>query len=486
MKLKLPLYAKILLWFFLNLVFLVVAFFIIARVQFKFGLDSLISGPAGERVRAIAQVLSDELKNAPDSSWDAALKRFSDAYKVDFYLFREDGEQLAGPKIQLPAEVSGQVVGRRRPTPPMLQDPGQGPLGQRPPGLPQRRNEGPPRTMVHSSEPSRYWVIAPMMVPGPGRPLPMVLLASSATLSAGGLFFDYTPWIIGGIVAILFSGLFWFPLVRGITRDVSLMNRATEKIADGRFDARLLIRRGDELGALSDSINQLAARLGGFVTGQKRFLGDIAHELCSPIARIQVALSILEQRADPKQADYLADLREEVEQMSRLVNELLSFSKASLGGSAIKLQTVSARAVVDKAIARESNSQPDVEIKLDVPEDLRAQAEPELLLRALSNILRNAIRYAGKAGPITIHAAREDGQIVIHFDDSGPGIPEDSIPRIFDPFYRVDVSRDRETGGSGLGLSIVKTCVESCGGCVVCENRQPTGLRVSVKLPVAE
>src|SRR5579859_4157322 len=210
MKLKLPLYAKILLWFFLNLVFLVVAFFVIARVQFKLGLDSLISGPAGEHVRAIAQVLSDELRDVPRTNWDASLKRFSDAYKVDFYLFREDGVQVAGTTIELPAEVRTQALERRRPSPPMLGDPDQGPPGARPGGPPMRRPEGPPRTMVHSSSPSRYWVIVPMMVPAIGRPLPMELIAASSTLSAGGLFFDYTPWVIGGVAAILFSGLFWF------------------------------------------------------------------------------------------------------------------------------------------------------------------------------------------------------------------------------------------------------------------------------------
>jgi two-component system sensor histidine kinase CpxA len=486
MKIKLPLYGKILLWFFLNLVLLVTAFFIIARVQFKFGLDSLISGPAGERVRAIAHLLGEELRDAPRSDWNATLKHFSDAYQVQFFLFREDGVQIAGETVELPAEVRIQALDRRRPSPPQPLDPEQGPPGQPPDGPPGRRNEGPPRTMVHSAAPSRYWIIVPMMVPGPGRPMPAILLASSPSLSAGGLFFDYTPWIISGIAAILFSALFWFPLIRGITRDVSQMNRATEKIAEGRFDVRVRTRRNDELGALSESINQMAARLAGFVTGQKRFLGDIAHELCSPIARIQVALGILEQRADEKQMAYLADLREEVEQMSGLVNELLSFSKASIGGTAIKLQSVSARAVVDKAVARECSAHPDAQIKIDVADDLCALAEPELLLRAFGNILRNAIRYAGGTGPISIRAAREDGQVVFHFDDCGPGIPHESIPRIFDPFYRVDASRDRETGGTGLGLSIVKTCVESCGGSVACENRQPAGLRVSVKLSVAE
>src|SRR6202000_411277 len=125
--------------------------------------------------------------------------------------------------------------------------------------------------------------------------------------------------------------------VRGITRSISRMTRATEKIAEGNFDVRTQVRRQDELGFLSEAINRMAERLPGVVSGQKRFLGDIAHELCSPIARIQVALGILEQRADEKQKAYLQDLREEVEQMSGLVNELLSFTKASMGSARLKL-----------------------------------------------------------------------------------------------------------------------------------------------------
>jgi two-component system sensor histidine kinase CpxA len=227
----------------------------------------------------------------------------------------------------------------------------------------------------------------------------------------------------------------------------------------------------------------MAGRLSGLVTGQKRFLGDIAHELCSPIARIQVALGILEQRADDSQKARLEDLREEVEQMSGLVNELLSFSRASLGKTNLKLQSVALRAVVEKAAVRECGPDSGATVSIAIPEDLRAVAEPELLLRAVANVLRNAVRYAASAGPIQISAARENEMIVLQIEDSGPGIPESALPQLFDPFYRVDSSRTRDTGGVGLGLSIVKTCVESCGGTVGCENRQPSGLRVILRLP---
>ena len=342
------------------------------------------------------------------------------------------------------------------------------------------------KTMLHTTAPSRYWVIVRFMLPNPEpspRPVMTALLVESPSLSGGGLFFDLKSWAIGGVAVVLVSALFWLPLVRGITRSITRMTRATEKIAEGRFDVRAQVRRQDELGSLSDAINRMAERLSGLVAGQKRFLGDIAHELCSPISRIQVALGILEQRADEKQKEYVADLREEVEHMSNLVNELLSFSKASIGGARIRVQSVSVRELVSKAVTRETgNVTGGPAMNIEVPDDLQAMADPELLLRAVANILRNAIHHAGHAGPVTISAVRDGAHANLVIEDCGPGVPTEAIPKLFDPFYRVDTSRARETGGVGLGLSIVKTCVESCGGNVRCENREPHGLSVIIRL----
>jgi two-component system sensor histidine kinase CpxA len=494
MKVRFPLYAKILGWFFLNLIFIGAVFLVVARGQFHFGLDALISGPASQRMDEVARLMTDELADHPQAEWNEVLKSFNDAYKVQFFLFRGN-DQLAGATVTLPEEVRNRMPLRRGMNPPFHLHPDNAPPPPERDGPPDQAHlpppgQGPPagrdvrKFMVHTSSPSEYWVLMRINVPGRDNPAqhgPIMLLAESDKISGGGLFFDLTSWIVGGIGVALISVLFWFPLVRGITRSISRMTRATEKIAEGNFDVRTQVRRQDELGSLSEAINRMAVRLAGFVAGQKRFLGDIAHELCSPIARIQVALGILEQRADEKQKVYLADLREEVEQMSSLVNELLSFSKASLGSITVKSQTVPLRELVARVVNRECGDSP--QIKIEVPDDLRAMADPELLLRALGNILRNAVRHAGHAGPIQISATQTGATVKMMVEDEGPGVPAAALVQIFDPFYRVDASRDRETGGVGLGLSIVKTCVESCGGKVWCENREPRGLRVMVELP---
>jgi two-component system sensor histidine kinase CpxA len=483
MKLRFPLLPKILAWFFLNLVVLGAAFYFVLKVQFRFGLDSLLAGRVGERIQAVSDVITGELKGKPLSGWEEVLKNFGKAYKVQFFVFRRDGTQLAGESISLPEAVSARIAEGRG----MGEALGRGPPPGRGPRYGREGQSGEPqaRFILRTEAPVHYWVgvSLPLTEPGSSRPWPVTLLLVSDSLSAGGLFFDPTPWVIVGFGALLFSVLFWIPLVRGVTRSLSQMTRATEQISEGRFEARVDARRGDELGRLGQAINRMAARLSGFVTGQKRFLGDIAHELCSPIARIQVALGILEQRADDKQQAYVNDLRDEVEQMSRLVNELLSFSKAGLTPQEMKLEPVNLAATARRVL--ESEGAQNSQVQTQIPDNLLVLAQPELLFRALANLVRNAVRYAGEAGPITVSALRQDGAVAVTVTDQGPGVPDASLHQIFDPFFRGEPSRSRDTGGVGLGLAIVKTCVEACQGTVSARNRVPQGLEVQIVLKAA-
>ena len=178
----------------------------------------------------------------------------------------------------------------------------------------------------------------------------------SETLSAGGLFFDVRSWFFAASAVIAVSVLWWFPFVRGITRTVSQISAATGRIAEGRFNTVVPEERGDELGRLGGAINRMSVRLEGLVTGQKRFLGDVAHELCSPLARMEMALGILEQRTDHDTRPYVEDVREEVRHMSTLVNELLLFSKAALNPADAEMTPLPlaamTRRVVDRAGAQ--------------------------------------------------------------------------------------------------------------------------------------
>ncbi len=495
MRVSLPLYSKILGWFFLNLLAVGLVAVLLFDAQFHFNLDWFLAFGARERLDAVRDLIIGELELNNPEDWERVLERYSEAQRVRFTLCDDAGEFIVGATAELPSTVTERIAnqptfarfGRLAAATPPVEFAGEGPPA---PTAEMLRRWGPPRlplrALMRTQQPTRYWLLASGCLDNPlaGPPFRVVVVAESTTLSAGGLVFDPKPWVALLVGVIVFSLLFWLPLVRGITRTLARMMQATRQVADGRFDVRLNVRRRDELGALGASIDQMASRLDGLVTGQKRFLGDVAHELCSPLARLQLALGVLEQRVKGEDATFVKAASEKAEQIAALVGELLSFSKASYGARPVELQAVKVRDVAEEAIRREKTD--EVDVRLEVPAELRAMAEPDLLLRALANLLRNAIRHAGQAGPITIGAARSGEDVTIRVADAGPGVAEEELQRIFDAFYRLDTARTRETGGTGLGLSIVKACIDSCCGTVVARNRAPRGLEVEIRLPAAE
>jgi two-component system sensor histidine kinase CpxA len=337
-----------------------------------------------------------------------------------------------------------------------------------------------PKSIVRTKAPSAYW----LMVRLPPEQLqmegPVTLLGMTRSLGVSPLLFNPKPWIAVAAGVVLFSIIFWFPLARNLTNSIIKMTRATESIAEGRFDIQLADARQDELGRLSHAINRMAARLKDFVTGQKRFLGDAAHELCSPLVRMEIALGILEERTDGNSLSLVRDVREEVTHMRKLTNDLLNFSKASLGETHLKLEAVSLAEVARAARALEKNQ--DCAVNINVPDDLKVWGNFELLHRAVANLLRNAARYAGDAGPIAVKAWQEQETVFLTVSDEGPGVLPLDLEKLFDPFYRVDSARTSETGGTGLGLAIVKSCVEACRGVVIATNRSPHGLEIRLRL----
>jgi two-component system sensor histidine kinase CpxA len=246
------------------------------------------------------------------------------------------------------------------------------------------------------------------------------------------------------------------------------MEHATTEIAHGRFATRVGLTRSDELGRLSSAIDAMAGRLDAMVTGQKRFLGDTAHELRSPLGRMQVALEILDRQAADADRAYIADLKEDVDALSRMTDELLQFARADLADRSAPLEPVHLAPVIERIIAKEGQGHA---FSTTVPDNVVVHAYPQLLER--------------HAGPITIAGAVAGENTVISVADLGPGVDATEIDRIFEPFYRADAARNRKTGGVGLGLAIVRSAIEACGGTVSCANRQPHGLDVRMTLSSA-
>ncbi|HWB60582.1 MAG TPA: HAMP domain-containing sensor histidine kinase [Chthoniobacteraceae bacterium] len=532
MRVRLPLSAKILLWFFLNFAALITVVIILFNAQFHFNLNWLLTGSVRSDVEKLRDVIAFDLENSSPDDWENVIAHHSAVSHLRLTVFDDSGTQILGPGTELPQEVAARLAPPRQPWP-MGRPPSPSPSPTPASGLPApfgshmwssaddknwgtnanwttvadatvspspspsaqpgpppgfERRGGPPFwwrgrvELMRTEHPTHYWLLVGMRIDNPETLVPVrgTLVIDDSSFTMGGLLVNLGPWWKLGLGAVAFTIVFWFPLLYGITRSIRKLNLATKRIAEGRFDARVTTRRRDELGVLAESINQMAARLDGFVKGQKRFLGDVAHELCSPLARLQMALGILEQNANEKQLPYAQAANDKAGQISTLVNALLDFSKASFEAQSVHLKPVNIKEVAEKALAQESA--PTESVMVDIPANLTACADPELLTRAVANLVRNAVRHNDKVGKIILTGTRNGGEVTLGVADCGTGVPEAELPKIFDAFYRLDASRARETGGVGLGLTIVKTCVESCLGTVTARNRQPHGLEVIITL----
>ncbi|HEU0123396.1 MAG TPA: HAMP domain-containing sensor histidine kinase [Bryobacteraceae bacterium] len=461
----LPLRAKFALIALLNLVVLGVLATIFVRRQLGQEFQSLLMTSAREKIVGISRQLSLELVGADAAQREQILARHALEHRMELRLYETSGRRLAGPGSALPHEVVARIV---RPT-------GLPPL---PP--PSVISSGPPPFLVQAGTPPLYWIGVRTLIPSPDiqHPTRATLLLVTPALFGNPFFFDWEPWLVIGLTGLAVTLLCWFPLVRGLTRDIRNMTQATAAIADGQFDVQLETRRGDELDHLGRSINQMATRLRDYVDGQRRFLGDVAHELRSPLGRMQVAIGILERKTDEEDSVYVHDLQEDVEILSGLTTELLTFARSELKKEPVDLHAVPLLPLVKRAVQIESEGLP---VRLDIDPAFTVTANENLLFRVLSNLVRNAARYA--ATPIEITARKLGTASIVTVADHGPGVPPEALEKIFTPFFRLDSARERKKGGTGLGLAIVRNYVEICGGSVVAHNREEGGLEVVVTLP---
>ncbi len=502
------LFAKILLWFWISLLVLAGFFMVMISLQFQLPLMPQFAFASSGKLQLIERQIAIELSDSPRYSWDNILKEFGNLHGVSFVLTSVEGQRMAGFPQQLPEEIRFLLTKQFHLQPPPATNNDLPPEDEfapppPPPGAMFPKTSGsirPPRRaggenapeanralkggflFEYTQKPSLYWFgLRTLIWIDRGHPIHAILLASSDSMTGNGLFFDLHPWLPLLLLCLLLAILMWLPFARRLTRRISRMMTAAETIGKGHFDVEVKEKGSDELARLAQAINVMAQKLNGYVHGQKRFLGDIAHELGSPVARIQLGLGILENRTSGEDRQRVSDVLEEVDELSALVNELLEFTRADLKRKQLELVKVSLSEVVQRAMAREATGK--TVIRCDVEEELSVLGNMDLLVRAVSNLLRNAIRYAGEESPIHIVAKRQHDRILLRVRDHGPGVAEKEVPHLFEPFYRVESSRSRETGGTGLGLAIVATCMDACRGEVEAANHPEGGLEVTLEFP---
>ena len=283
------------------------------------------------------------------------------------------------------------------------------------------------------------------------------------------------------VMAAAIGLCYWLALY--LTRPVRILQKAVERFGRGDLSARAESLRRDELGQLARTFDRMADRIETLLAAERRLLLDISHELRSPLARLGVAIELARSGDDTEAA--LNRIQKESDRLNSLVGQLLQVTRAegdpaSLRCDPVRLDELVQLLVEDSAIEAAAHG---CSLQYHSGEAVTVAGDPELLRRAVENVLRNAIRYAPRDTNVEVTLSRGGSGAVVEIRDYGPGVPADALPRIFDPFYRVESDRNRLSGGIGLGLSIARRAVELHQGTIRAANGNP-GLKIELEFPV--
>lgn len=303
------------------------------------------------------------------------------------------------------------------------------------------------------------------------------------------------PKVIGVplAVAALVSGLVCLLLARYLTSPMERLRQASQAYAAGDFSKRVgpsLGNRRDEIVDLAHALDNMAERLDTLLNSQRSLLRDVSHELRSPLARVQAALGLARQRSTGAESE-LDRIERETERLDELIGAILTFSRLDTGVHPVSPETIDLGLLVEEMAENARLEGAARGIRLDYAPQNAAPClgDPLLLHSILENVLRNAILHSPDGGLIKVmltDEADETGRShhVVRILDQGPGVPEDMLESIFDPFVRVDAARGRNTGGVGLGLAIARRAIQSQHGNIQAENHPQGGLLVTIRLPL--
>jgi two-component system, OmpR family, sensor histidine kinase CpxA len=387
------------------------------------------------------------------------LENLQNRQHVRVYVFNEQGNEISGRSSSGWAER----VAAGRPLPPH-----HGMIFPRPQILTESRA---------SDDGHHLYTIAMELPPGPR------------------VFFG--PWGIpmpGLIIAVLSSGIVCYFLAWYMTKPVSRLRAATQQLAAGDLSARAggpESKGHDEIAGLVRDFDAMAERLETLVKAQSRLLNDISHELRSPLARLNVALGLARQRSGAESADMLERIELEAGRLNELIGRLLTLARMEDGEQRVPASPVPLDEVV-LAVTEDAEFEAQARhchVRSDIPEGTwPVRGDASLLHSAIENVVRNAIRYTREGSTVEVCLEKSEAQdcaeAVVRVTDCGSGVPVDALEKLFQPFYRLDDARGRQTGGVGLGLAITERAVRFHGGRVTASNRAEGGLMVEIRLPL--
>lgn len=291
------------------------------------------------------------------------------------------------------------------------------------------------------------------------------------------------------ILALGVSFLLSVLLAQYLVGPVRNLQRASRKLARGHLDARVdskVTRRRDELGELARDFDHMAEQVGSLMLAKERLLRDVSHELRSPLTRLQISLALARRKIPEALAEH-DRIEREIGRLDQLIGQIISFSRmqhrmANIPRQAVVLESMLSKLVDDGNFEARARGKAVV-FKTPVRDKIELIAVPEFLSSGVENIIRNGIRFTPEDTAVEVTLTRDHNSAVIDIRDYGPGVPEDALTDLFEPFFRVDETRGKENNGTGLGMAIASTAVTQHSGTIVAQNAHP-GLLVTISLPL--
>jgi two-component system sensor histidine kinase BaeS len=295
-------------------------------------------------------------------------------------------------------------------------------------------------------------------------------------------------YLIGAGILLL-AAIVSFVLSKHLLAPIRKLTAGTQALASRRFETRIEVESNDELGQLAADFNTMAQTLEKYERLRQQWISDVAHELRTPLSILSGEVEALQDGVREVNPDTLESLRSEALHLSKIVNDLHELSLADAGVLSIKKEPLDPVPVLNATLrhfrTRLEENQITVENSVGSDPSITVIGDADRLQQLFSNVLENTLRYADSPGTLKIGQHCTANRLVLFFEDSGPGVPEEALARLFDRLYRVEKSRSRTRGGSGLGLSICKSIVDALGGEIRAANSASGGLRIEIELPLA-
>lgn len=268
-------------------------------------------------------------------------------------------------------------------------------------------------------------------------------------------------------------------VIRRILKPIKLLNKGVEQVSRGNLNYLVPVKKSDELGNLADAFNSMTVRIRQMLHSREQLLLNVSHELRSPLTRMKVALEFLPENSAKK------NLSEDISEMGTMISEILETERLKSEYGQLNLQPTELANIVEEVIATFEHAYPNIIYENKAGKTI-LNIDRQRIKTVINNLLTNAIKYSENAGePVRILLEQKESDIVLQIKDSGKGIPEEDLQHILEPFYRVDKSRDRNTGGYGLGLSLCKTIIEAHKGKIEVESKISKGTVVNLLLPIS-